>query len=502
MDRRQFLRYGGRMVATLSAVLAHGASAGRAIDRSKNVLLLLFDDLRHDTFSFAGSPARTPHIDSLKRESTCFSCACTTTGLCSPSRAALFTGRWGHRTGLDDNCHVWHSRLIEMNSGHTTLIEWARDKGYFVGYFGKWHLGPDGPIRRGAHSFSAQGFERWANRPTKMPDFDRIKRYYEKDRTFAQKPEYYGTREGSYRDTRTREMVAQGIEFLQEAAREDRPFFLTVSFNAPHPPYVVPKPYDAMYDHQQIALPASLHESTADKPKYQRDVLWPWHDVGHMSDADWRKLRAHYYGFVTLVDRAVGEILKTFEQQGLSDSTLVVLAGDQGSMLGEHTLYDKGPYCYDELMRIPLLIRAPGMRGREVARHVSLLDVNQTLVEWMGLRPSTPNVDSRSLLPLMRQGDQGWNTGDEAFYRYEWYNGSWYGIRAVRTPHYKYCWNPAGLDELYDLQNDPHEMQNLVSQKAHQGSVRALQKRLLDHLRRTQDSAQKRLEAEMKLASS
>jgi arylsulfatase A-like enzyme len=463
---------------------------------------LLFDDLRHDAFSFLGSPARTPHIDALQRESTVFSRACTTTGLCSPSRAALLTGRWGHRTGLDDNCHVWHSRLVEMDSDQTTLLEWARDRGYFVGYFGKWHLGPDGPIRRGAHRHSARGFERWGARPMKTPDFGRIKRYYERDTGFAQKPEYYGTREGSYEDTPARKTVEEGIDFLREAARDERPFFLTVSFNAPHPPYVVPRPYDTLYDPQEVTLPASLNESAAEKPKYQRDVLWPWHDVGHMSDADWRRLRAHYYGFVTLVDRAVGEVLEALDSHGLSNTTLVALAGDQGSMLGEHTLYDKGPYCYDELMRIPLLIRPPGIPGREVKRHVSLLDVNQTLVEWMGLRPTTPNADSRSLLPLMKRGDGAWSDADEVFYRYEWYNGSWYGIRAIRTPRHKYCWNPVGMDELYDLQEDPHEKNNLVNRPSHEAARRTLQKRLLNHLRETHDPAHERLETEIGLAIS
>jgi arylsulfatase A-like enzyme len=303
----------------------------------------------------------------------------------------------------------------------------------------------------------------------KTPDFGRIKRYYERDTGFAQKPEYYGTREGSYEDTPARKTVEEGIDFLREAARDERPFFLTVSFNAPHPPYVVPRPYDTLYDPQEVTLPASLNESAAEKPKYQRDVLWPWHDVGHMSDADWRRLRAHYYGFVTLVDRAVGEVLEALDSHGLSNTTLVALAGDQGSMLGEHTLYDKGPYCYDELMRIPLLVRAPGIPGREVKRHVSLLDVNQTLVEWMGLHPTTPNADSRSLLPLMKRGDGAWSDADEVFYRYEWYNGSWYGIRAIRTPRHKYCWNPVGMDELYDLQEDPHEKNNLVNRPKPRG---------------------------------
>ena len=160
--------------------------------KHKNVLLLMFDDLRFDTFSYVGGQARTPDIDALARESVTFTAACTPTGLCSPSRAALLTGRLGHRTGLDDNCHVWQSRLMGLDLNQTTVLEWAREKDYFVGYFGKWHLGPDGPIRRGVHRFSSTGFERGRKLPVK-PDFDSIKRYYDKNKNFEEKPEFYAT---------------------------------------------------------------------------------------------------------------------------------------------------------------------------------------------------------------------------------------------------------------------------------------------------------------------
>jgi arylsulfatase A-like enzyme len=242
------------------------------------------------------------------RESVHFSTACTTTGLCSPSRAAMLTGRLGHRTGLDDNCHVWHSRLMGLDHNQTTLLEWAREKDYLVGYFGKWHLGPDGPIRRGVHRFTREGFERGRTLPDK-PDFERIKRYYDKDREFNEKPEYYATRKGSYADTPTKQKADDAIAFLNDAKGSELPFFLTASFNAPHPPYVAPKPYGTLYDHSKIKLPASLNESIERKPKYQRDPLWYWHDLGHMNEKDWRKSTSHYWGLVSMIDKAVGEIV-------------------------------------------------------------------------------------------------------------------------------------------------------------------------------------------------
>jgi arylsulfatase A-like enzyme len=252
-----------------------------------------------------------------------------------------------------------------LDLNQTTVLEWAREKDYFIGYFGKWHLGPDGPIRRGVHRFSSNGFERGRKLPVK-PDFDSIKRYYDKNKNFEEKPEFYATRKGGYEDTPTKQKVNEAVAFLDEAKNITLPFYLTVSFNAPHPPYVVPKPFNTMYDYRDVELPKSLNESIDRKPKYQREVLWYWHDVGHMSEDDWRKATTFYWGSVSMIDKAVGEIITTLKKNGFWENTMIVFIGVQGSMIGEHHLYDKGPYSYDELMRIPMLVRVPDIAPRAV----------------------------------------------------------------------------------------------------------------------------------------
>jgi len=477
MNRRLFLTGAG------------AAGMTQAAGRRRNILLLYCEQFQHDVGSFAGGPARTPNLEKFAGESVVFRTACTTTGLCSPNRAALFTGRLGHRTGLDDNCHVWHSRLDELNPRHTTLIEWARRRGYFVGYYGKWHLGTDGPIRRGAERYPAAGFERFREPGrTQKPDFDAPKRYYDRTRTFAEKPGFYSTEPGAYDACQSALFARQGAAFLKEAAGMERPFFLTVSFNAVHPPYHVPPPYNHMYDWRGVDLPSNLRDDFRGKPRYQNDIMWPFHDTAHMSDDDWRRGTAFYRGFVTLLDRSLGEILDALRAHRLWDNTLVAVVADHGDMCGAHNRFDKGPYCYDEIMRIPLLIRAPGAAARQVRRQVSSIDLNRTLVDWAELEPGVPAVDSRSLLPLMEQGDQAWSGPDEAFYRYEWYDGLWFGIRAIRTPEYKYCFNPAGVDELYDLRKDQGEMNNLAGRPEIRGVQDALARRLLAHLEQAGDA--------------
>jgi arylsulfatase A-like enzyme len=481
MNRRDFLTQS-------AAPLLAGAPPAQVGRERRNILLIYMEQFQHDVASFAGGPARTPNLEKLAAEATNFRTACTTTALCSPARAALFTGRLGHRTSLDDNCHGWHSPVIALDLKQTTLIEWLRRKAYFTGYFGKWHLGADGPIRRGVDRFPESGFERPRHPGKTKPDFNLTKPYYEKGRTFMEKPGFYRTAPGDYETSPTYHIAQAGRTFLEEASKTDKPFFLGLSFYAVHPPYDVPKPCSEMYPGQRVELPVNVHDRFENKPAYQADVMWPFHDTGHMTDDDWRRSIAFYRGFVTMLDHGLGQVFDGLRANGFADNTLVVVLADHGDMNGAHNRYDKGPYSYDEVMRIPLLVRWPGASPRHITRHVHSMDLNQTIVEWAGLAPDIPNLDSRSLRPLIEHGNRGWNTPDEAFYRYEWYNGLWFGIRAIRTPEFKYCFNPGGIDELYDLRKDPGELTNLIDSPAVVAVQRQLEDRLLAHLETAGDN--------------
>jgi arylsulfatase A-like enzyme len=477
----------GFSIGTLACASFFAFGSGNAeAQEKKNVLFIWCDQFQFDVATYCGGPAQTSNLDKLAAQSVNFRAACTTTALSSPTRASLYTGRWGHRTGLDDNCYTWHSRLNGLDLKQTTLLEWAREKDYFLGYFGKWHLGPDGPIRRGVHRFSYNGFDR-GNLKSQKPNFDAVKIYYDKTKVFNEKPGYYNTVDKTYEETETEQLAKLGINFIIEATKAKLPFYLTVSFPGPHPPYAVPKEYATLYDSRKIELPANLHDPFKNKPLYQQDIMWPFHDLGHMTDDDWRKANAYYQGYVTMIDRAIGELLESLKKNGFWENTLIVFVSDHGDMIGAHGRFDKGPYAYDEVMRIPMLVRVPNQPAREIKRQVSIMDLNQTLVEWMNLEPDQPNVDSRSLFPLIKKGDSGWDLPDEIYYRYEWYNGLWFGIRTIRTPEFKYNWNPVGVDELYDLKNDPLEMINLINSSDFQETKKSLQRKLLIYLKQIDD---------------
>lgn len=463
--------------------------------KKNNVLILFFDDMRFDTFSYRGGPVSTPNIDALANSGTRFDNAMTTTGLCSPSRAAMFTGRWGHKNGLDDNVELYHSRLDELSETEGGLIKRAADAGYFVGYVGKWHLGAQGPTLRGAelalgHEHHAERHQRVWTPYEKVPQ---IEGYYKgKLDENNEKHEYWTTLPGTYEDTEAYKKVVDGKKMLKQAAQEQRPFFGVISFNQPHPAYRVPEPYASMFDPATIAVPKNHAIARVNKPLAQGGIWWPWHDVGHMSDMDWRKSRAFYYGAIAMVDRIVGELIQTAKDEGLYEDLHIVLLGDQGSMLGEHTLYDKGPYAYDELMRMPLIIKSPSVEPRIVNRQVSMIDITPTLAQLMDLK-SDGDVDGHTLIPLMQQGDKAEEGQvDKALYAYEWYNGSWFGIRAIRTPEMKFVWNPGdSRDELYDLINDPFEINNLIKDKKYTKKLTELVKLLEQELIRVEDPSLK-----------
>ncbi len=460
---------------------ATSASTQNVADKP-NVLVLMFDDMRFDTFSYRGGPVPTPNIDALAAQSTRFDMAMTTTGLCSPSRAAFFTGRWGHRTGLDDNVALWHSRQTGLRDEEGGIIKRASDAGYYVGYVGKWHLGPDGMAKRGAEFVDTykKELEEHERQGTPYGRMAQTKRYLagERDEN-GEKNQYYLTLKGDYEDTEAAQKVRAGQELIKSAAKEDRPFFGVISFSQPHPPYRVPEPYASMFPVDEIDEPANYMAKRVNKPLSQEIPWWPWHEVSHMTDNDWRESRAHYYGAIAMLDRAVGEIIQTAKDEGIWDDLHIVFIGDQGSMIGEHGLYDKAAYAYDELMRIPLLVRDPDVEPRVVNRIVSLMDVPVTMAEWMDLKPDGA-VDGDSLTPLMLKGDSAiTDAEDDALYAYEWYNGAWFGLRAIRTQDYKYVWNPGDeRDELYDLKNDPGEIVNQIDNPDYKAKLLSLRKRL------------------------
>lgn len=442
--------------------------------KSPNVLLILTDQQRVDTLGFVGqTPCRTPHIDRLAAEGISFDKAITASPLCTPARAAIYTGQYPHETNMMAN---WSTL-----EAPPTLTRQMRDHGYFTAHAGKWHLGDevlplwfdafDGHDQTVYSAWCAENglpdgwtFNDPAVRTHRTPSMSTPKTI-----VLDMEPE----------QTITAWITDHAIRLFDERP-SDQPFFLVCSYHAPHPPLKIPEPYYSLYDADSIPEPPNFGPQP-NKPQANTDSYYHQLWLDHGSDwAAWKKSVAVYWGFVTMVDAQIGRLLDHLENAGELDDTVIIFASDHGEFLGQHGLWHK-MMPYEEALRVPFIVRYPQLAtaGLRSEAMVSLIDISPTILSLIG--ESTPaRMSGRDLSP-------GFATDiefQEDPYRFSEHKplGEWHHTvewRLVTNGRYKYVWNWGDLDELYDLQADPHELRNEI---ANAGLTDTLQ-----HLRRQLD---------------
>ena len=453
-----------------------------------NVLFLMTDQHRVDAIGCYGNAnARTPNLDRLAASGTLFRNAFTPTAICTPARASLLTGQAPFRHRLLANAEWNTGYLTELPEGTPTFSAALRDYGYNVGLIGKWHvgerLGPDaygfdGPHLAGAmNPILHEEYQKYlAERNLPAP---RI--------TDPVRGTLPGGRPGHLLAGRLQQPVEatyehfladRAIELLRRyAADGDRPFHLSLHFFGPHLPYLIPDEYYDLIDPSTVELPGSFAETFAGKPDAQRNYSTYWSADSFDAD-EWRKLIAVYHGYGALIDAEIGRVLDTLTELGLDDDTAVFFTADHGEFTGAHRLNDKGPAMYDDIYRIPFLLRVPGARqGRTDDRFVTLTDATATILDLAGLptdlcpnaRPAGAAPDGRSLLPLVRDEPvPDWRTELVAEFHGHHFH---YQQRMLRDERYKLVVNAESVNELYDLATDPDELVN-VYPTPHYAAVR------------------------------
>jgi arylsulfatase A-like enzyme len=273
----------------------------------------------------------------------------------------------------------------------------------------------------------------------------------------------------------------RAVDFMKEMG--SRPFFLHVNFRRPHHPFDPPVPFDRMY--QGAAFPASHRRDGEMKNKPPSHARSLENSVGFdlrtMTARDLDRIKSYYYGMISLNDKHIGRMLGALSEMRIADRTIVVVTADHGEMLGDHGLLFKAGYMYDEVLRTPLIIRAPGKlpMGRRVAGMSEGIDIMPTLLELLGI-PVSSRVQGRSLLPLV----EGKASGREEIH------SEFPGTKAVRTADWKlvhYLRAPYG--ELYNLREDPHELYNLYDDPAYARVKAEMKSRLADWLIESEDPA-------------
>lgn len=424
------------------------------------------DQWRWDTLFAPGHRCQTPNLDRLADEGVAFQRAYTACPLCSPARGSLFTGLWPHQTGLMDNVGpmMYYPQGRLHLSRHTYLERLRDNAGYAISYAGKWHMGQGTLPLRGLDDHMATDgatpqSERW--RPSSPPlDGETL-------------PPYYGSySEGVGPD---QQVIERGIEQIEALAKGDGPFCAVISTWGPHFSHYVPRRYAEMY----ADLPTDLMPDNyippfteENKPLAQSKPLWPCQNTRPLTREDWRKTCQHYWAFCTHLDEQIGRVLRLLESLGLADDTVVAFTADHGEMLGAHGAFDKGPYFYEEIMRIPMILRDPAGRSpQHPGAYVGLRDLWPTLIGLAGVE---------GVLSEAEMERSFWETNhDCAFYTYDAYQGREFKLRGIHRGRYKYNWSPHDMDELYDLETDPGERVNLANSPVHAGVRQALRQRLM-----------------------
>jgi len=418
-----------------------------------NILFLMSDHTNAQALA-PGSQCIKPNLDALAREGLRFAHCYTTNAICSPARASLMTGTYPSTHGMWDCTHTQRREWVNVSERLTYFSERLAEAGYVNGYFGKWHVEQTRRLENfGWHEYDA------ACTSLRQEHIEGSELVVEKD---GYRPNLMcaAGREGG--EPPHHPAYEKGIDFIRRHAGQGRPFCCFVSTAEPHDPYVPPAGFLEMYDVDAVRLSPTLREEGGGKPEVVARMREVWQDL---SDDDWRRIRAAYWALITFLDAECGRIIGALKETGLYEDTIIVVTADHGDMLGAHGLATKGIGTgYEEVYNVPLIVRVPGMRtGEDAVHRASLVDVAPTLLDLCGAAP-LETCHGRSLRPVLD------GTADPA----QWQDAyaEFFGQRFVYTQRlvwhgdWKYIFNPGGVDELYNLSEDPHEQHNRAADPA------------------------------------
>ena len=437
-----------------------------------NILFFFTDDQRFDTIHALGNEQIvTPHMDKLVERGTAFTDAYIMGGssgaVCMPSRAMLMTGR---------TLYHLEAQGQGIPDGHVLLGELLQDAGYTTFGTGKWHNGPPSYARSfsaGAEIFFGGMDDHW-NVPA--CDFDPSGQYgalYPVCRNPFHSNEVHKRHcDHVTFGKHSSELFSEAaVDFLQ-SYDADTPFFLYISYMAPHDPRTMPREYLEMYDPEEIELPPNFkpqHPFDNGDLETRDEKLAPW----PRTPEDVRRHTAEYYAMITHLDAQIGRVLSVLERTGHAEDTIIVLAGDNGLAIGRHGLMGKQS-LYDHSIHVPLIMAGPGVpEGRQSDAFCYLLDIYPTLCELIDV-PIPDTVEGGSLVPTLRDADE--KIRDTLLFAYR-------GVqRAVQDRQYKlieYVVDGQRTTQLFDLQADPWELDNLAGDAAHAERVASMRKALL-----------------------
>jgi arylsulfatase A-like enzyme len=474
-----------------------------------NILLISADQHRADCLGFMGRKVKTPHLDQMAADGTHFTACITPSVVCQPARASILTGQLCRTHGVHDN-----GIDLDPDVGEKGWAGAMAASGYQTSFFGKAHFSTyhtydptgspeclqsasrypedwNGPYMGFEHlELMLVGHNWWA--PEKPPGGQHYERFYHSDgRGDARTKlmwENAGDTKGAAQTWHSKLPPAwhntswtadRFIEWMGHGRDGEKPFATWVSFPDPHHPFDCPEPWSRLHNPTEVDLPENRTRCYDGKPWWHKaamegepgdkkfaEIRKQYSRISDQSDAQLREIIANTYGQIAYIDHEIGRILIALQQAGLSDNTIVVYISDHGDWLGDHGLILKGPMHYEGLLRVPMIVKGPGVpAGKAVDQPVSTLDLGPTFFDY-GAADPLQTQHGASLRPLL-EGDatrdfalNEWGLGEGRV-------GVALELRTVRTRTHKMTVDlNSGAGELYDLASDPDERVNLFDDPA------------------------------------
>lgn len=514
------------------------------MSKRRNIILIVTDQHRADHLGCYGNRiVQTPNIDRIAATGSRFDRFHVASPVCMPNRASLMTGRMPSLHGVRHNG-------IPLSTGHVTFVELLAAAGYRTGLIGKSHLQnfTGAPptrdfVEKPDLTPPPLALREADRRQRSGPEYDSENQKLWKDSSHSVTLPFYGFQyarictghgdlvgadyqrwlaekggdaatligeENALPDQRragpqvwrtavpeelypTRYVEELSIEFLEECAAGDQPFFAQFSFPDPHHPFTPPGRYWDMYDPADIELPKSFGKGDIEPLKY----LWQARDAGDavrdsatvpfaVSEEEARVLIALTYGMITMVDDAVGRIMASLDRLGMADDTVVMFTADHGDFMGDHGIMLKYLLHYQGLIRVPFICRVPGQNAEVRSELAQTTDIGATILGFAGLQPFN-GLQGRDL------SDSGVAAPDDILIEEDsiirmFGDDPGDRVRTLVTDRWRLsCHQEAGWWELYDLENDPDELENLWGQNAVGGIADELVQRMVMRMIDLQD---------------
>lgn len=461
-----------------------------------NFIFFQPDEMRAESLGCYGHPLiKTPNYDRLAAEGVRFDQCHVQNAQCTPSRVSMMTGLYPHCAG---HRSMWH--LIRPHEPH--LFKYLHEAGYDIHWFGKNDM-----LAPGSLSCIKEYYEykdekrknRWQSGDKEFYSFD----YLPLDCEREEVADYV--------------KVKSGIDFLRNRNDDDNPFFLFLPLLQPHPSYTTHPDFYDMYDPKDIP---DLRPPDLDKKPDFYTLIRKYRRLDKLSDAFFRKLNAVYLGMISFTDWLLGELMAVMEEKGLFENTVLIVSSDHGDWAGDYGLVEKWPSDYsDTLTHVPLLVKAPGNKaGHVVEGPVEMFDLMPSVLELAGLSPTHTHF-ARSFVPQLHGeaedkdrlvfAEGGYEPQEPHVFEGRWdlWNNpkqesiylpkgklqqevpeSVCRTTMIRSLNHKLIRRTGGQDELYDLENDPRELENLIDDPGMQETKSDLERAMLDWYMRTSDT--------------